>query len=192
MRAMTLAYILIFMSTAYFALRAVTTIGGVPPLPVAAAFLGVAGVCILIGDAYARVARRMNKPPKPPYYMIDATHGRCLELDADGSYTSCQTLLTELANTYGAQYSNHLDPGPTPGSGKDKGYWNLKLFGQDFFLMRQGGYGICIWGPSAPADLSGFLRLADHFDAIEFINWPRRLFKSSRNRDRDTEPVAAK
>ena len=108
MRAITFALTLIFTSTAYYALLAATGIGDVPPLPIAGAFVGIMGVCILIADVYSRVARQMNKLPKPPFYIIDTTHGRCLELDADGSYRGCQSLLNELATTFGAQYSNHL------------------------------------------------------------------------------------
>ena len=106
---------------------------------------------------------------------MDKTHGRCLEPDADGSYESCEQLLTTLAEEFGAVYSKHLDAGPCPGSDKDKGYWNVTMFGQNFFVMRDRGHGISLWGPDTPEDPTGFLRVAARFQAVEHITWQQKI-----------------
>ena len=175
MRAMPFALLLIAVSASYFMLRGTTQIGEVPPLPAGAAVIGFAGVCILFTDICARVDRRLNQPPKPPFFVIDKVHGRCLELDADGSYESCQQFLFTLAAEFDADYSKHLEAGPRPDSDKDKGYWNVTMFGQEFFVMRARGYGICIWGPEPPADINGFLRIAAYFKAVKFLTWQQKL-----------------
>jgi hypothetical protein len=180
MRAMPFALLLLSLSGTYFIVRRTTAIGDVPPLPACAAFVGVAGVCLLLSDIYVRIDRRLNQPPKPPYFVIDKTHGRCLELDADGTYESCQHLLSTLATQFNAVHSRHLEPGPQPDS--DKGYWNVTIFGQQFFVMRHRGYGICVWGPKPPADLNGFLRIAEYFKAVEFVTWQRKLARFLRRR----------
>ena len=85
----------------------------------------------------------------------------------------CSTLVAEFE----ADYSQHLETGPCQDSDKDKGSWNVTMFGQEFFVMRDPGYGICLWGPKPPADLSGFLRIAAHFKAVEFLTWQQRLVR---------------
>src|SRR5579864_4494653 len=102
-----------------------------------------------------------------PFFVIDKIHGGGLDLGGDGSYHACQAFLRELQEVFGARFSEHLESGICPGADKEKGYWNVEMFGQDFFVMRHRGYGICIWGPKPPADIKGFLRVADHFGARE-------------------------
>jgi len=175
MKAIPFALLLIGVSTSYFILLASTSLGDVPPLPVVAAFIGGVGICTFLADLYARIDRRWNQPPQPPYYLIDTTHGRCLELAADGSYESCRNFLSTLENQFQAEYFEHMDAGPCPNSNKDQGFWTVNMFGQDFFVMRHRGYGLCIWGPKPPADVTGFLRIAEHFQAVEFVTWQRRI-----------------
>ncbi|HUQ72544.1 MAG TPA: hypothetical protein VM165_23655, partial [Planctomycetaceae bacterium] len=43
----------------------------------------------------------------------------------------------------------------------------VRMFDQDFFVMRHRDYGMCLWGPNPPADVAGFLRVAEHFGAKE-------------------------
>jgi hypothetical protein len=175
MRAIPFSLLLICVSTSYFVLRATTSLGDVPPLPVLAVFIGGLGVCILIVVLCVRIDRRWNKSPQPPYFVMDTTHGRCLELAADGSYDSCRDFLSTLESHFQAEYSEHMDAGPRPHSDKDKGYWKVNMFDQDFFVMRHRGYGLCIWGPGPPADVSGLLRIAEHFEAVEFVTWQQRI-----------------
>ncbi|MEI8379185.1 MAG: hypothetical protein WCJ09_03595 [Planctomycetota bacterium] len=107
-----------------------------------------------------------------PFYPNDEIHGRCLELGGDGSYESCQRLLSELQETFSATYSEHVESGPRPDwkeGEKEHGYWNVKMFGQDFFVMRVRGDGMCIWGPKPPVEIQGFLRVAHHFGASERV-----------------------
>ena len=177
MRMLRFATFLVAVSGGYFALSATTGLGNVPPTPAIAALAGMAGLSILLKSAWTRANRKVNAPPMPPYYMIDGTGGGILELDADGSYESCQRLLTALAEHFDAEYAVHLDSGPQPHSDKDKGYWNITMFDQEFFLMRDRGYGICISGPKHGTDTSGFLRLTKHFKATEFRTWQQKLMK---------------
>lgn len=118
---------------------------------------------------------QMNRPPQPPDFVIDEAHGRCLELAADGSYKSCLQFHSTLETHFNAEYSKHLEAGPRPHSDKDKGHWNVTMFGQGFTVMRDRGYGICIWGAQPPADLRGLLRIAAHFGAVEFMTWQKKL-----------------
>lgn len=110
-----------------------------------------------------------------PFFVVDKIHGRCLELGGDGSYEACQTLLRELQEVFGARFSEHLECGTRPDADKEKGYWNVELFDQHFFVMRDRGYGMCIWGPQEPADIDGFLRLAEHFSAREQVSFVKRV-----------------
>ena len=105
----------------------------------------------------------------PPFYMIDKTHGRLLELGGDGSFQACQAFLRELVEHFGAEYREHLECGSCPDMDKETGYWNVEMFGQAFFVMRDRGRGMCIWGPQPPADIGGFLRVAAHFKAREYV-----------------------
>ncbi|MFC1597075.1 tetratricopeptide repeat protein [Planctomycetota bacterium] len=43
------------------------------------------------------------------------------------------------------------------------------MFGQDFLVMRLRGDGMRLWGPNPPADIQGFLRVAEHFGAREHV-----------------------
>ena len=158
-------------------MQATTPYGDVPPLPVCAAFIGLLGGCILVTDIYHRIDRHLNRPPQPPCFVINKTCGRCLDVVSDGSYESCLQFLSTLETHFDAEYSVRLDAGPRPHSDKDKGYWDVKMFGQDFLVMRNRGYGLCIWGPKPPADLSGFLQVAAHFGAIEFLTWQQKLVR---------------
>lgn len=110
-----------------------------------------------------------------PFFVIDRTHGRCLELGGDGSYEACQALLRELEDVFGARYTEHLEWGVRPDSDKEKGYWNVEMFGQHFFVMRDRGCGMCLWGPNPPADIQGFLRVAAHFGAQERVPFLTRI-----------------
>ena len=110
-----------------------------------------------------------------PYFVISKTDGPCLELGGDGTYQACQELLRELQEVFGARYSEHLDGGNNPGNDKEHGYWNVEIFGQEFFVMRSRGYGICLWGPRPPADVRGFLRVAAHFGARERMSPLKRI-----------------
>lgn len=110
-----------------------------------------------------------------PFFVIDEVHGRCLELGGDGSYDSCQRFLKELQHTFAATYSEHHEAGPRPDCDKEKGYWNVKMFGQDFFVMRVRGDGMCIWGPKPPADIRGFLRVVELFGASERMSLMKRI-----------------
>ncbi len=172
--------ILIGIAAAYFGIRQAIPATDIYPVPIWAGFLGIAGVVILFSDLFARIDRRLNKRPPPPYCLIDRTHGCCLELAADGSYESCLEFLAETGTLFNAEYSEHLETGPYPNSDKDKGYWNVKMFGQEFLVMRHRGYGLCIWGPEPPGDVSGFLRVAKHFGAIEFLTWQQRIARALR------------
>ena len=177
MRALPFATLLLGVSATYFVLRATGGVGDVPPLPIVATFIGVIGVGILFFEIYSRINRRLNRPPKTPYFTIDKPHGRCLALAADGSYESSVEFLSTLTTQFNAAYSEHLEAGPRPHSDKDKGYWNVKMFGQGFFVMRDRGYGLWIWGPKPPADPAGFLRIAEYFGAVEYVTWQRKLIR---------------
>jgi len=115
------------------------------------------------------IKRCLKRPPRPPYFVIYKVHAPCLELDSDGSYESCLQFLSTLETQFGAEYSEHLEAGPRPHAHKEKGYWNVQMFGQDFFVMRRRGYGLCIWGPKPPEELTGCLRIAEHFGAVEYL-----------------------
>lgn len=115
--------------------------------------------------------------PDAPFFVNDKRHGRCLYLGGDGSYEECQALLRELQDVFGARYSEHLENGPCPGADKEEGYWNVELFGQDFFVMRSRGDGTCLWGPASPADIHGFLRVADYFGAHERMSLLSRIVR---------------
>lgn len=113
--------------------------------------------------------------PDPPFYLITSVNGRCLELGGGGTYAECQSLLQELRDVFGASYSEHLEYGDRPECDKEKGYWNVEIFGQEFFLMRVRGDGITLWGPKPPADVDGFLKVARHFGAQEYLTWWQRI-----------------
>jgi len=178
MRALPFATLLLGVSATFFVVRATVAVGDVPPLFACAAFIGIVGLGILFTDICGRINRRLNRPPKPPYFVIDKRYGGCLELAADGSYESCMAFLSTLESQFNAECSKHLEVGPRPHADKDKGYWTVKIFGQDFFVMRDRGYGLCISGPKAPADLSGFLCIAAYFGAVEYVTWQRKLMRS--------------
>lgn len=129
--------------------------------------------------------------PEPPYFVINKRCGRCLALGGDGSYDACLSLLGELERAFGARASVHLESGHCPGADKEKGYWNIEMFGEDFFLMRHRGFGICLWGPSPPAAVAGFLRVAAHFDAREHLSFFGRLAKRLRLSGRSGSASAA-
>ena len=103
MRAALGAFVLLGVSLAYFMLRATTAFGDVPPLPACAFFIGLVGVCIILRDVYAGTDRRLNRLPPPPYFVIDKTHGRYLELAADGTYESCLDFLSKLETRFNAE-----------------------------------------------------------------------------------------
>jgi len=102
-----------------------------------------------------------------PYFVIDKIHGRCLMLGGDGSYDGCVNFLQELQRTFGARFTKHWEAGPRPDSDKEKGYWDVEMFGQQFGVMRTRGDGICLWGPKPPAAIDGFLRVCQHFGAVQ-------------------------
>lgn len=113
--------------------------------------------------------------PDTPFFVIDKIHGRCLELGGDGSYEACQAFLRELQEVFDARFSEHLEWGVCPGADKEKGYWNVEIFGQEFFVIRDRGYGMCLWGPKPPADIEGFLPVAEHFGARERMSLVKRI-----------------
>lgn len=112
--------------------------------------------------------------PQPPYSVRNRINGRCLEFGDDGTCESCQTLIRELKQIFGAPAAEHLEAGPRPFDDKEKGYWIIHIEGEEFFLMRERGCGTCLWGPRPPADPSLFLRVAGHFGAREYVSWPGR------------------
>jgi len=191
MRTWPIALLMLGVSAAYWITRGITDYGDVYPLPglaLFAAIMGVLGLCI---DPSRWLDRRLNRPPPPPYFMIDKVHGRYLELESDGSYESCQAFLAALGKNFKATYSVHLDAGPQLWNDKEHGYWNVRMFGQEFFVMRVRGDGMCVWGPKPPEDISGFLRVAEHFHAVEFRTWQTkvaRCFGGSRSLRRGTAP----
>ena len=55
----------------------------------------------------------MRVVPPPPFFTNNKKRGgRCLVLDADGTFESCELLLTELANEFNATFSKHMEAGP--------------------------------------------------------------------------------
>jgi ADP-ribosylglycohydrolase len=110
-----------------------------------------------------------------PYFVITRTDSPILELCGDGTVQACQELLHELQDVFGARYSKHLDGGNNPDNDKEHGYWHVDMFGQEFFVMRSRGHGICLWGPKPPADISGFIRVAAHFGARERMSPLKRI-----------------
>lgn len=197
MREMQVLLLVLGVGAGSVIMRGNIAIGGVPPLAASAAVIGFIGLCLLFTEVcarvYARIDRRLNLPPKPPYFVIDKVYGPCLEVDADGSYESCQRFLSTLGAEFDAVYSNHLDAGPRPYADKDKGYWNVKVFGQDFFVMRDRNFGtLCIGGPKLPADPTGFLRIAAHFNAIEFLTWQQKLARFLHPRSSDVALTQAR
>lgn len=79
-----------------------------------------------------------------PYYVIDKVHAPCLELGGDGSYQKALRFLDELKVIFGARCEKHLEQGPRPELDKEKGYWNVYMFGETFFFMRDRGCGMCL------------------------------------------------
>lgn len=49
------------------------------------------------------------------------------------------------------------------------------MFGQHFLVMRDRGRGMCLWGEQPPADIRGFLRVCEHFGAVERVSFVRRI-----------------
>lgn len=176
MRSTSFGFLLLTLSAAYFVLRQTTGLGEGPLFRISYAAFGIVGVLMLLAGLVDRLDRRLNRFPKAPFFVVNGT--RCsLVLDSDGSYESCQQFLETLAREFGAEYSVHLEAGPQPQCDKEKGYWNVTMFRQDFFVMRERGYGIYLWGPESSADTDGFRRVAAYFDTVEFKTWQRRVIE---------------
>ena len=111
----------------------------------------------------------------PPYYVIDKIHGRCLMLGGDGSYDECVNFLQGLQRTFGATFTKYREAGPRPDGYRDCGYWDVDMFGQQFYVMRVRGEGICLWGPKPPEPIENFLRVCQHFRAVEKRSVLKRL-----------------
>jgi hypothetical protein len=116
---------------------------------------------------------RKKRLPQPPYFVVNKTCGRCLELGGDGSYQACQAFLRELQERFDAQFQARLER--PAGGDKEKGYWDVVMFGQEFFVMRDREFGTCLWGPRPPADIHGFLRVAKLFGAREHLSLLKRV-----------------
>lgn len=121
-------------------------------------------------------AWRKRLLPQTPYFVINKSWGPCLELGGDGSYHACQALLHELQERFDAQFHVRLDA-PI---GADKGYWDVVMSGQEFFVMRDRAHGTCLWGPKPPEDVHGFLRVAELFGAREHISLPTHIARRLR------------
>lgn len=170
------AFVLLAASAAFFAIPKLTEVAF---RPVPAVVSGALGATILLVYLVQRVSDWFNTPPTRPWFRVDRVQGGTLVLACDGDYESCQSVLRDLSRVFGATWSRHLDPGPGKHD-KDKGYWNISMFDDEFFLMREGGSGIYIWGATPPADPSSFLRVALYYNAVEFVTWQQRLLRSLR------------
>jgi len=115
------------------------------------------------------------QPISPPYYIVDQKDAPYLELGGTGSYQECQALLQEFQRVFGATYSVHLEVGDHPEYDKEKGYWSVRMFGQEFLLMRHRGVGMSLLGPRPPADVRGFRQVAEHFGARESVSWLTKM-----------------
>lgn len=115
----------------------------------------------------------MSRFPDPPYYFIDK-HGCTLELGGSGSYDACQQLLRELEQAFAAVCTLHLESGHHPEHDKEKGYWNIEMLGQQFFLMRHRGFGQTLW-LSQGTSPDAFLQVARHFGATEHKSTLQKL-----------------
>lgn len=58
---------------------------------------------------------------------------------------------------------------------RSTGIGNVEMFGQRFFVMRARDVGMCLWGPEDSEEISGFLRVAQHFGAHEKPSLMQRI-----------------
>ena len=112
---------------------------------------------------------------EPPYFEVPPREAPLLELAARGTHEECLELLRVLQERFGAVRTGSWDPGPTTND-KEKGYHFLLIRGQEFVLMRDRGYGICLTGPKPPASAETFREIASAFGAPEYrAGFPNRL-----------------